>query len=214
LSTLSFSLLRSQFRSIFGAKQQKLVELQHQSCCYAAEHPRGSGHLILQGSHLGIADAMQWLSHVAASKHLEIDFSLGHSLHHSSAAPLRHLTPFQSHAIQLRSSPAAALSSFSDATLDNYVGAPSSPASITKCTSLAPKLRASLVRCLSSFLHSAFILAAPALVLTPLAQPRTVSLPTISPPPTQNRPQLNLDSASTLTCLCTINPRFITVLSA
>ena len=136
-SFLLFLRLQPQFQAIFGAKQHKLAELQHHSCCYAAENPRGSGTLLLQGSHQDSALAVQWLSRIASAKRLSIDLET-QSSHCNDLSPFRLQTPFQSHAMQLRPCPATAVSPLPTASHHSLFAAPSSPASFTQSISVTP----------------------------------------------------------------------------
>lgn len=142
-----------QLHSILGARLQSLAALQLHSCCYAAEFPRGSGNLLLQGGHQAVARAIQWVSNMASAKRLNISFDAGDAYptgyHGSDTSPPRNLTPFHTHAIKLfpPSSPPSAVASSSQ---DSNCAGAASPATFGPSSPSCPPLH--LTRCAPSFL--------------------------------------------------------------
>lgn len=205
-----FLRLQPQFQAIFGLKQHMLAELQHHSCCYAAENPRGSGNLLLQGSHQDSALAVQWLSRIASAKRLNIDLET-QSSHGDSLSTFRLQTPFQSHAMQQRppththththphTHAHSSVSPLPTTSHHSLLAAPSSPASFTQSISATPfKFNFIVSLFLTSFL----------LFFPRFPQASIVGRVTARQPRTRNPPLSNHDLVSALTYPCKFHHAF------
>jgi hypothetical protein len=116
-----------QLQALFGSKLQNIVELQLHSCCFVNEHPYGSGSLLLQGSHDDIAEAVQLILQMIATKRLSIKLDLGKKYNYMNIiSHSRHPAPFQTHGIGVRPLPESSSPASSSAITEDSTS-PSAP---------------------------------------------------------------------------------------